>query len=325
MSPAVPDKSKFQARLAAEEQARKEAEEKKKAEEGEGAPGEHHESGPKKDIEKPLHVFRAHKILEFRKNAEAPVEIIKRLLSTVVKVDSKLKLSCCISESDPRIKAFWYKDGEPLEIDSRFVANATEDGLIKLEIKQVFMEDAGRYKVVIKTKKGEISSECDVGVYEEENSKNVEDVPPMLLSPITDQYRPIYNDVIIEVRLRGNPKPNITWTFAKDGLPINPWKQYDKYQVKHDEVNEHYTQQLIISNANQYRDNGKYVIHIENRAGVLEFVHMLEFEGKKVEPKREKMDRIFVMNEVPRVNPKPKSPTPPPGELSRAFKARAFV
>lgn len=294
--------------------------EEKKPEEGEAVAAEAHEAGgPKKEIEKPLHVFRAHKILEFRKNAEAPLEIIKRLLSTVVKVDSKLKLSCCVSESDPRIKAFWYKDDEPLIIDSRFVANATEDGLIKLEIKQVFLEDAGRYKVVIKTKKGEISSECDVGVYEEESSKNVEDVPPILLCPISDQYRPIYNDMIIEIRLRGSPKPKITWTFAKDGLPIDPWKQYDKYQIKHDEVNGHYTQQLIISNANQYRDNGKYIIRCENKAGVLDLVHVLEFEGKKVDQKRERMDKIFVMNEVPRVNPRPKSPTPPPGELFLAL------
>lgn len=39
---------------------------------------------------------------------------------------------------------------------------------------------------------------------------------------------------------------------------------------------------------------------------------MLDFEGKKVEHKRKRMDDVFVVNEVPRVNPKPKSPTPPP-------------
>lgn len=270
------------------------------------------ETTGKKDIEKPLHVFRAHKILEFRKNAEVPLEIIKRLLSTVVKVDSNVKLSCMLSEGDPRIKAFWYKDDEPLEMDARFIANATEDGFIKLEIKQVTFEDAGRYKVVVKTKKGEISSECDVGVYGEEQ-KNVEDVPPTLLVPITDMYRPIYNDCIIEIRIRGNPKPTIEWTFAKDGLPIDPWKQYQKYQIKHDEVNGHYTQQLIISDANPYRDNGKYIIRVENRAGHIDFIYMLDFEGRKVEPKRKRMDEVFVVNEVPRVNPKPKEPTPPPG------------
>lgn len=272
-------------------------------------------SGGKKTIEKPLHVFRAHKILEFRKNAEVPLEIIKRLLSTVVKVGSKVKLSCMLSEGDARIKAAWYKDDEPLEMDSRFNVNATEDGLVTLTISDVCLEDIGRYKVVVKTKKGEISSECDVGVYGEEE-KNVDDVPPMLLVPISDLYRPIYNDVLIEISLRGNPKPTVQWTFAKDGLPLDPWVQYQKYQIKHDEVNGHYTQQLIISDPNPYRDNGKYIIRCENRAGIVEFVHMLDFEGKKIEPKRKRMDEVFVVNEVPRVNPKPKSPTPPPGKIS---------
>lgn len=269
-------------------------------------------------IKKPLHVFRPHKIVEFRKNAEAPLEIIKRLLSTVVKVGSKLKLSCCVSEGDARIKASWYKDEEPLQIEGGFNANATEDGLITLEIKQIAFEDAGRYKVVVKTKKGEITSECDVKVYGEEE-KPVDEVAPTLLTPITDLYRPVYNDVLIEVRVRANPKPLFTWTFSKDGLPIDPWKQYDKYQIKHDEYNGHYTQQLIISNPNPYRDNGKYVIQIENRAGAVEFVYKLEFEGKKIEPKRKRMDEIFVVNEVPRVNPKPKSPTPPPGKFQLLF------
>lgn len=268
--------------------------------------------GVKREIKKPIQVFRAHKILEFRKNADAPNEIIKRLLSSLVKVGSKWKLSCCVSDSDPRIKAFWYKDNEPLVMDGRFNANATEDGLVTLQFNEIEFEDAGRYKVVVKTKKGDVSSECDITVYGEEE-KRVDDVPPTLLVPITAQYRPIYNDVVIEIRLRGNPKPTIEWTFSKDGLPIDPWKQYQKYQIKHDEVNEHYTQQLIISDANQYRDNGKYIIRCENRAGIIIFTYMLEFEGRKVEPKRKRMDDIFIVNEVPRVNPKPKSPTPPPG------------
>lgn len=141
------------------------------------------ESVGKKEIEKPLHVFRAHKIVEFRKNAEVPVEIIKRLLSTVAKVGSNIKLSCCVSEADARIKVFWFKDEQPLEMDTRFSANATEDGLVTLEMKHVALEDAGRYKCVVKTKKGEISSECDVSVYGEEQ-KPVDDIPPTLLTSI---------------------------------------------------------------------------------------------------------------------------------------------
>lgn len=46
----------------------------------------------------------------------------------------------------------------------------------------------------------------------------------------------------------------------------------------------------------------------------LEIIHMLEFENRKKEIPRPRLGEIFVQNEVPRVNPKPKSPTPPPVE-----------
>ncbi|CRL00783.1 CLUMA_CG014037, isoform A [Clunio marinus] len=258
------------------------------------------------------YVFRAHRIVDFRKNAETPLEIVKRLLNIIVKVGSKFKLSCCVSEGDPRIKTVWTKDDEPITMDSRIISNATEDGMVTLEVKQVTFEDAGHYKVVVKTKKGDISSSCEVKVYGDE-VKPADDIPPTLLVPMTGMYRPIYNDVVIEISVRGNPKPTMQWTFAKDGLPIDPWKQYQKYQIKHDEINGHYTQKLIISDPNTYRDNGKYMVRVENRAGSVVFTYMLDFEGKKPEPKRKRMDEIVIINEVPRINPKPKSPTPPPG------------
>lgn len=297
-------------------EAPKPVEEKKEAPAIEGETGEtiaKEETTTSGAIDKPLHVFRAHKITEFRKNAEVPLEIIKRLLSSVVIAPKKLKLTCCVSEGDARIKATWYKDGEPLVIDSRFNANATEDGMIVLEFKETMVEDTGRYKVVVKTKKGEVSSECDVKVFEGEDKKAVEDVPPTILKAVEDFYRPPLKDMVIEVYFRGTPKPTLEWTFAKDGLPINPWKQYHKYQIKHEELNGHYKEQLIISNW-KWIDNGKYLIRMENRAGIIDIVHVLDFEGVKPEPKRESMATVFIQNEVPRVLPKPKEPTPPPKE-----------
>lgn len=264
------------------------------------------------EIEKPQVIFRTHHIREFRKNADVPLEIIKRLLSTVVKVGSHLKLSCIISESDPKIKVNWFKDEVPLELETRMKANCSEDGLVMLEFKNVMLEDAGRYKCVIKVKKGDISSECDVGVYGDEEAP-VTDVPPTLVTTITDLYRPQYNDIVIEIRLRGNPKPTIQW--IRDGLPIDQWAQYQKYQMLNEETNNVMSCKLIITSPNQYRDNGKYIMIAKNRLKTVEFLHILEWEPKKPEPKRKRMDEIFVVNEVPRVNPKPKSPTPPPGKF----------
>jgi hypothetical protein len=138
------------------------------------------------EIEKPLHIFRAHKIREFRKNAEVPLEIVKRMVNQVVKTGASTKLSCCASEGDPRMKVFWYRNGEPVETSSRVVACQTEEGLCSLEIKNVEQEDAGRYKCVIRAKKGEVTSECDVKVYGDDTT--ADDVPPTLLATITGEF-----------------------------------------------------------------------------------------------------------------------------------------
>lgn len=116
-------------------------------------------------------------------------------------------------------------------------------------------------------------------------------------------YRPALNDLVIEVRIRANPKPTLTW--FRDGLAIDQWKQYEKYQILNTEEPNHVMNcKLIISNPNQYRDVGKYILIAQNRVATLELLHMLEFEGRKVEHKRHRMDEVFVINEVPRVNPK---------------------
>lgn len=131
-----------------------------------------------------------------------------------------------------------------------------------------------------------------------------------MFSLLKDYYRSTLNDIVIEVRIRGKPKPTLKW--IRDGLPIDPWVQYEKYQIKHEDVNDIHTEYLIISNPNQYRDTGRYKIIVENAVKSMELVHILEFEPKKFPQKAPRMDEIDVINERPRVNPKPKSPTPPP-------------
>lgn len=145
--------------------------------------------GKKPEIEKPITIFRAHRIRNFRENAEVPLEIVKRLINQMIKKGNPMKLSCCVSEGDARIKAFWYRDEEPVEYDpiAGPVANATEDGLVTLEFKKVDLSDAGRYKVVVKTKKGEISSQCDVNVYGDIETP-IDDCPPTLCINITGKF-----------------------------------------------------------------------------------------------------------------------------------------
>lgn len=64
-------------------------------------------------------------------------------------------------------------------------------------------------------------------------------------------------------------------------------------------------------------DNGKYIIKATNSAGVFEHIYELNYEGRRVEPKKKRyFENVTIANvATPRVYPKPKppkEPTPPP-------------
>lgn len=57
----------------------------------------------------------------------------------------------------------WTLNDKPLKPDDHY--NITEDGLkFKLAIADVKLTDAGRFKVVVKNKLGELSKQCELNV-----------------------------------------------------------------------------------------------------------------------------------------------------------------
>jgi hypothetical protein len=108
----------------------------------------------------------------------------------------------------------------------------------------------------------------------------------------TDTYRPIFNDIVIEVNVRGKPKPSIVW--IRDGQFIENGAKYEIFN--REEINNTTTAHLIINNAIKW-DSGKYTIVAENRVKKVEMVHHLEFEGKK-EISYHKHEPIKIENET---------------------------
>lgn len=86
-----------------------------------------------------------------------------------------------------------------------------------------------------------------------------------------------------------------------DGLPIQFSNKYE-YYYKDDG-----TCQLIVSNP-KLIDNGRYILKASNSAGTFEHVYVLNYEGRRSEPKRKRyFENVTIINEVaPRVYPKAK-------------------
>uniref|UniRef100_A0A336MUJ6 CSON005406 protein n=1 Tax=Culicoides sonorensis TaxID=179676 RepID=A0A336MUJ6_CULSO len=248
-------------------------------------------------FEMPPEISRAEK-----KKQQYKLEFITTLRNHTVVKGSNIKLSCCTSDAN-RLKVTWLKDGEPIEKDNRVRENLTKEGLCTLELLRVTSDDSGTYECTAKTPQGEASNKCKVTVYELEAPTAV-DAPPVLATSIVDYYRPAFNDIVIECKITGTPKPRVKW--IRDGLAV---EFGDKYEYYHKDDG---TCTLVV-NQPRMIDSGKYIIIAKNHAGELELTHELEFEGPKISEKRKNIYSIEIENETkPRVYPKPKEPTPEP-------------
>ncbi|XP_063700566.1 LOW QUALITY PROTEIN: muscle M-line assembly protein unc-89-like [Culicoides brevitarsis] len=233
-----------------------------------------------------------------------PVEFITRLRNQCLAKGSTIHLSCCVSENN-RFDAQWFKNGEPLEMDSsRMKTTVNKDSAVAtLVIKQAVVDDSGIYKCAIKTKRGPIEGECKVEIFELEEG-TPENVPPTFVIPLHDYYRPKTNDIVIECKIRANPRPRCRW--QRDGLFVDHCDKYEPYFMEDGTV-------MLVVNNPKMIDSGRYLLVVENSVKRVEMWHEVHYEPKYEEKRKPKYDDVIIENEVhPRVYPKPKEPTPPP-------------
>lgn len=121
------------------------------------------------------------------KKVPEPLEFITKLRNQTVVKGTNIKLSCCVSEVN-RIEAAWFKNDEPLELDSRVKATLNKESAnAVLEIKNATVDDAGTYKCALKTSTDSIEGTCVVNVFEEQ-SVDPTDVPPTFIVPIKGEF-----------------------------------------------------------------------------------------------------------------------------------------
>lgn len=194
-----------------------------------------------------------------------PPLIISHLKSRAAPKGSTVKLTCTIS--GPGITVRWFKDGNPIEKSAKHSFKVSE-GLLSLEMVNVDFSDQGEYSCIIKNKNGETSTSTTVKVYESFESKPI---PPTFIS-IKETYSLHSDEIVLECRVRGSPRPNIAW--IKDGEYIIPGDKYEQYDHADG------TCKLIITKPGE-EDSGTYTCEAESGGCSDAISHNVQFVGKE--------------------------------------------
>lgn len=146
----------------------------------------------------------------------------------------------CIIVGQPEPEVIWYHDGVPVKESDDFLLFFQGDHC-SLVIREVYVEDAGNYKVVAINSAGEASSSCHlsvtpVKVSEEletkENDLDVEEKPvgeaPRFTKLLTDILVDEGEKVLLECCVKGDPEPDIRWYLNNQSVNITERTQMDE-------------------------------------------------------------------------------------------------
>lgn len=139
----------------------------------------------------------------------------------------------------------WKKDGVTFEPEERFkvLLDDDEDSLALL-FQHVKPEDAGLYTCVAQTKSGHISCSAELTVHGKYKASHFsfltitslvlipgvvhqllrEPEKPQLIIEHKEAIAPIGSSAMIELQVKGYPKPEVKW--KHDGKPIEPGGKY---------------------------------------------------------------------------------------------------
>ncbi|XP_054741014.1 muscle M-line assembly protein unc-89 isoform X2 [Anastrepha obliqua] len=166
---------------------------------------------------------------------------------------STVRFVCTVIGPSPTCR--WMKDDKWV-VAGPTVKNLSEEGKAILEVSKVTSEASGVYKCVAKNEHSEIDTQCYFKVYSAQADGDEQE--PMFALPLRDVYHSSQNDLIIDTKVRGNPRPKITW--VKDNLPVVLDDR--RVQIEHlDGVCE------LIINKPTSSDSGVYTCTAENKLG----------------------------------------------------------
>ncbi|XP_036344439.1 muscle M-line assembly protein unc-89-like, partial [Rhagoletis pomonella] len=177
---------------------------------------------------------------------------------------STVRFVCTVIGPSPTCR--WMKDDKWV-VAGPTVKNLSEEGKAILEVSKVTSEASGVYKCVAKNEHSEVETQCYFKVYSAQADGDEQE--PMFALPLRDVYHSSQNDLIIDTKVRGNPRPKITW--VKDNLPVVLDDR--RVQIEHlDGICE------LIINKPTTNDSGVYTCIAENKLGSQKTTHTVVVE-----------------------------------------------
>ncbi|KJH46029.1 immunoglobulin I-set domain protein [Dictyocaulus viviparus] len=167
--------------------------------------------------------------------------------------------SCAIT-GEPRPTVNWFKDGQPLPNDGRFVASETS-GQYKLSLNNALPQDAGIYECVAKNAAGEARCKARLNINLIQTGKGAEAGPRYEAPRFTTQIQPLVADegkpASFSAKYIGFPEPIIRW--YRNNEPIRKSAGYEIIQSSDEAM-------LKIACCRQ-EDVAEYKVEASNPAG----------------------------------------------------------
>ncbi|KAH8321002.1 hypothetical protein KR067_013027 [Drosophila pandora] len=179
-----------------------------------------------------------------------------------------LRLVCAVSSFDANTRIEWLKNHRPLPKDSRY-QTLVHNGEASLEIYAAVAEDSGNYTCSAANDFGETLTHAQLRVFK--NFKEAS-LPSTFTQPIRDTYSLNENELVLDCRVRGQPRPEIEWMKGTEILESS-----DKYKMS-DQADGY--AKLVINNPTE-KDSGVYSCVARNEGAENKISHQVDFKGKQ--------------------------------------------
>ncbi|XP_039287324.1 LOW QUALITY PROTEIN: muscle M-line assembly protein unc-89 [Nilaparvata lugens] len=195
-----------------------------------------------------------------------------RLMDRTAAQESRVKMSCSfIGNPEPTVA--WLKDGLPLlHGASDPLAGRCEtkvsNGVATIEIYSASPSDCGRYSCVVSSDLGQATTTATLRIFEKFEPTPS---PPSFTRRIQDKYDFRADELTLECKVQGQPRPTITWRKDDKALPAR-----GRYQQS-DSIDG--TCRLVISGP-EPQDSGVYTCHAENAVWNEQISDVVTFEGR---------------------------------------------
>ncbi|XP_051862026.1 muscle M-line assembly protein unc-89 isoform X45 [Drosophila albomicans] len=180
---------------------------------------------------------------------------------------SNLRLLCTVS-GDENTHIEWLKNHKPLPKDTRYQI-VYQHGEASLEIFATVAEDSGNYTCSAINDFGESLSHAQLRVYKHFREASL---PSTFAQPIRDTYSLNENELVLDCRVRGQPRPEIEWMKGNDIISNDA-----KYQ-QIDQADGY--SKLIIRNPTE-KDSGIYACVATNEGAKNKMTHQVDFKGRE--------------------------------------------